>query len=206
MKSFKKLLLPIFSFATLLAVGSSAYAVSAGGLFVEPMLTYETGSKITLDRPILPDTSGTLEGFGVGARFGFHVADIIFLGLDGRYSMPKYKMNTYEADAQALNYGIVAGVQTPLLGIRIWGNYILGGNLDPKESSTNTFFSDVKYDGANGYRIGAGLRVAVVSVNLEYQNMGYNSTTLQSPGSITSDDFKLKNEAWVASVSFPISL
>lgn len=200
--SLKHLLIPLIAIFS----SASAHAVSAGGLFVEPMVTYEVGSKTKLDKPVFPDSTGTTDGFGVGARFGFHVADIIFLGLDGRYSMPKYKMDSYEADAQAMNYGLVAGVQTPVLGIRLWGTYILDGNLDPKENTTNTFFKDVKYNQANGYRIGAGLRVAVVSVNLEYQNLGYTSTTLQSPGSVTSDDFKYKSEAWVASVSFPISL
>lgn len=197
----EKLIIPIFA----IFAASTASAVSGGGLFVEPMVTYEASSKATLDVPILPDTSGKVEGFGVGARFGFHIADIFFLGLDGRFSMPKYDMGNYSADAQGMNYGVVAGVQTPFAGVRVWGSYILDGNLDPK-SSDNTFFSDVKYAQANGYRIGAGARVAVVSVNLEYQNMVYNSTTLESPGSITSDDFKLKNDSWIISVGFPISL
>ena len=67
---------------------------SIAGLFVEPMLTYETGSgNISFPAPI-NNSDSKVKGFGVGARLGAQVFDIVFAGVDGRYSIPKLKDTT----------------------------------------------------------------------------------------------------------------
>lgn len=182
---------------------------TGAGVFVEPMVTYNLGSKTTTNWPSpFSDSTGSANGLGLGARLGMHVSDVIFLAADGRYLMPKFKDSSvnYDADANAFNYGATLGVQTPVAGLRVWGTYVFGGEMDPKASGN----FDVKLSEATGYRIGAGFYVAMVSLNLEYQDVKYGKTTLQSYGPINtnanSSSITLEDKAWIASVSFPISL
>lgn len=178
-----------------------------GGLFIEPAVTYET-SDFDVDYPFAT-SSGENDGFGVGARLGFHLSDVIFLGVDGRYSKLNFQdqnsVFNYDTKAEQFNVAPVIGVQMPLIGLRVWGSYILSSTLDPDERNS----LDLKFSDGTGYRIGAGFRVLAVSLNLEYQKIDYDKLTIQQAGPITNtatDNVKLKNEAWIASVSFPFSL
>lgn len=192
-----------------LAGGSFAKAETTGmGLFVEPGVTYERGVTHTDWPSVLNDSSGESNGFGLMGRLGFHVADIVFVGLDARYSMPNFKDSSvnYSADATQFNWGPVVGIQTPVFGIRVWGSYIAGGMLDPQASGN----LDAKLEDATGYRVGAGLRFMMLSLNLEYQNLKYDKVSVQtSGGGINFGSFSNvhpKNESWIASVSFPFDL
>ncbi len=179
------------------------------GLFIEPMVTYEKGEgEIDYPSPI-NSSSNDINGFGVGARLGFHVYESLFVGADGRYSMPQFKDSSLnqESDAKAFNYGPVVGVQTPTdIGLRVWGGYILGGELDPEKDKN----VDAKFKDANGYRVGAGIKLGIASLNLEYQDLKYGETEIQEVGTFTPgqnfDDVELKNQSWILSVSFPIGL
>lgn len=189
--------------------GEGSSSRTGAGLFVEPMVTYQLESKTTTNWPTpFSDSTGSVKGFGLGARLGFHVADIVFLGVDGRYAMPQFKDSSvnYDADATVYNYAATVGIQTPVAGLRVWGSYIFGGELDPKASGN----FDVKLTDATGYRIGAGFYVAMVSLNLEYQDLKYDKLNLQSLGSISTNtnvgNVSLQDKAWIASVSFPITL
>lgn len=181
--------------------------VSELGLFVEPGLTYERGNTRT-DWPLVSnDATGESNGVGLMGRLGFHVADIVFVGLDGRYSMPGFKDSSvnYDSDATQFNWGPVVGVQTPIVGLRVWGNYVAGGWLDPKASGS----FDVKLEDAQGYRVGAGFRYLMLSLNLEYQNLTYNKLNVENAGGFnfgSFDSVKPKNESWIVSVSFPFDL
>ena len=88
----------------------------------------------------------------------------------------------------------------------MWGTYIADGNLDPKEDNN----VDLKFTKAKGSRFGVGFHVAVVSVNLEYQDIKYGSTELEKLGPFSNinaqDDIELTEKGLVASVSFPMSL
>lgn len=183
-----------------------AYSDENAGLFVEPAITYEMG-KSTLDWPApLNDSSGDINGLGLAARLGIHVSEAVFVGGDARYSKPKFKnsANNYDASAESMNLGAFVGMQVPVAGLRIWGEYILLGNLDPAASNG----VDVKFEDAKGYRIGVGFHVAMVSLNLEYQKLSYGKSTLQSLGTIPvgSSLGKLDDAAYIASVSFPLAL
>lgn len=202
--------------ALIVALGTMSIAQNANaqhdpsdvGLFVEPGVTYEMG-KTKTDWPTpFSSSTGESNGLGLMGRVGLHVADIFFVGLDARYSMPGFKDSSvnYSSDASQFNWGPMIGVQTPLYGIRVWGDYVAGGFLDPKASGN----LDVKLEEANGYRLGAGLRYLMLSINLEYQNLQYNKTTLESIGSFSTNtnfsSVKPKNESWIVSVSFPFSI
>ena len=205
----KTLLLSLAAMTFGLGVSNVAKAdTSAAGLFVEPGITYERGTTKTDWPSPFSSSTGESNGLGLMARVGVHVADILFVGLDGRYSMPNFKDSAvnYSADATQFNWGPLVGVQTPIFGIRVWGNYVVGGFLDPKASGN----FDVKLNNPTGYRIGVGGRFLMLSVNLEYQNLKYDSLTLESFGSYNANSnfssVKPTNESWIVSVSFPISI
>lgn len=181
---------------------SVAKAASEGGLFVEPSVTYERGESTVNYPSPFSNSTGTIQGFGLGARLGFHLNEAFFLGFDGRYSMPQFKDSSvhYDAKAVSTNWGPVVGMQMPDLGIRIWGAYVMGGELNPEKSE----IFDVNFKNATGYRVGAGFRITAVSLNLEYQQLKYDQTNLEQPGPFTTfNNVDLENKAWIASVSFP---
>ena len=193
---------------------SSVYAADmetnnnkGGGLFIEPAVTYESGTlKLTYPAPF-SSSSETVRGLGIGARIGVHFYDVLFAALDLRYSKPRYESAALSdsADANAYNGGVTVGMQTPLAGLRLWGTYIADGMLDPDVIRG----VDLKYTGFNGYRVGGGFYIAMVSVNLEYQEAKYksNSATLGgffAPGSL--DNVYGTQTGYIVSVSFPFAL
>lgn len=193
----------------ILAAPVSAIAESSRlGLFLEPMATYELGSTSTNYPSPLRSSSGNIDGLGIGARVGFHFSEALFAGGDLRYSMPRFDDSSvnYNATAVSTNWGLVIGMQMPTLGLRVWGTYLLGGELNPEASSG----LDVKFSRAQGYRVGAGFRVTAISLNLEYQALRYDSATLEQLGPFASgatlDGVVHENKSWLASVSFPLEL
>ena len=190
-------------FASVLTV--PAFAADSG-LFVEPMLTYENG-EADVDFPSpFGSSKSEIDGFGLGTRFGFHFANSIFVGVDGRYSKPTYKNDDTDvnSDATSYNVGPMVGFQMPTtLGIRVFGSLIMSGQMDVEEEND----IDFKFKDASGYRIGAGIKIALVSLNLEYQNIKYDKTEASgSNWSGSSDNIEQENRSYVFSVSFPIFL
>ena len=181
-------------------------AFAQSGFFLEPMVTYQDlKADIEYPNTFLSDSSGEIKGPGLGLRAGGHVLDTLFLAADVRYAQPKYKDSNFESEAKAMNYGVVLGLQMPIAGLRLWATYIVDGNLDPKEDNS----VDLKFKEAKGQRFGAGLHVAMFSVNIEYQNVKYDSTELEKIGPFANvnaqDSIELTEKGYVASVSFPIS-
>lgn len=202
----KRISLACLSFALLTG---SALAENKGGLFVEPMITYEKGDG-EIDFPAPANSADTeTKGFGLGARLGFHAWESVFIGADGRYSMPNFKddalnMNT---DAKAWNLAPVVGIQMPTdIGLRLWGSYILTGELDPDKDKN----VDVRFTNAKGYRVGAGIKLGIASLNVEYEQLKYDKTKVDEVGVFTpgysTKDIELDNSSWIFSVSFPISI
>ena len=196
--------------ALLLTSGAFAQANNnEGGLFVEPMVTYENlDSEVNYPSPF-DNNEGSSDGLGVGLRLGAHVYESVFLGVDGRYSKLEYDAEgeNYKPDADTFNYGLVLGAQLPTtLSIRVWGGWILGSEFDPERDSD----LDVKFESGSGWRVGAGIKLAIVSLNLEYQKITYDKTTLESVGPFdpneSFNDVELENKGYVLSVSFPLSL
>jgi hypothetical protein len=190
----------------LLAVGLSSKVFAQGGLFLEPMATYQDlKADIEYPNTFLNDSSGKVKGVGLGLRLGGHVVDTIFLAADIRYSEPKYEDSNFKADAKSSNYGVTLGMQMPIVGLRIWGTYVADGMLDPKEDGR----VDLKFTKAQGHRVGAGFHVAMLSLNLEYQSLKYGSTELEKLGPFANinaqDNISLTESGLIASVSFPIS-
>lgn len=180
------------------------------GFYAEPFLTYENNdvSIKTSDLPIIDkDVKSTGDGFGLGARIGAHVGDIFFVAVDGRYSQPQMGSKFYDkAKSEEYNYGLTAGAQTPIAGIRLWATMVLGGRMDPRSGDNGL---DLRFEEMEGYRIGAGVYIKNVSVNLEYQNNKFDKTTVQSwggygVGSRLNTDTDL--EGYTVALGFPMTL
>lgn len=195
--------------AILFLCSFSLYAQDRGGVFLEPILSYEQ-TDFNVDYPSpLGGTDGEITGIGIGGRLGFHVYESLFVALDARYLSHEFNDgdNDFNSDADGYNYGPVIGIQLPTtISARLWAGYVMGGELDP--DSSNSF--DVKYEDASGYRIGVGFMVASFSLNLEYQNITYDTSTLESAGPFTGgtsfSSVEMENSGYVASVSFPFAL
>jgi hypothetical protein len=202
-KHFKK---NVLTLGLVLATTYST-SVKSAGIFVEPMLTYEYGkAEVDLPRPFNSSQS-TANGPGLGVRFGAHVHETIFVAFDGRYSMPNYKNSDADVDrtAKSYNYGAVIGFQAPSpIGLRVWAGYIIGGEMDVEKDGE----VDFKFGEASGYRIGGGFKIAMLSLNLEYQEINYAKTTLSNAGIFTGSTSNVDqtNKSVVASVSFPVAL
>lgn len=201
----------IFLTGALFALSTNlAFAEDKGGFFLEPSLTYEHGkSKVNFpDTLPLDDSDGDINGFGAGLRLGFHVYDSLFVGFDGRYSVPNFEDSSLDQDvkATAYNYGPVVGLQMPTtLGLRFWGTWVIGAEIDPEKDQG----VDEKFTDGHGYRIGAGIKLGYVSLNLEHQLLKYRDVEIEDAGIFGSgnfDDTTLEQKAWILSVSFPISL
>lgn len=184
--------------------------VSAGGLFVEPIITFSReDSKIkTSQLPIIQDdTSGTSQGVGVGARLGIHASEMIFVGLDGRYARTKTSDSSYgEADANNYTLAPTVGLQMPIAGLRVWGGYVVLGESNP-EAGAQGF--DVKFTEPQGARVGVGFHIGPVSVNVEYQDLQFNKTKIESYGLINAtgtSGVDYESKGYTASLSFPMEL
>ena len=184
--------------------------ISPGGLFVEPLLTFsrEDASIKTSQLPaISDDTSGNTQGLGIGARLGVHASEMIFVGVDGRYARTKITDSAYgEADANGYNLAPTVGVQMPIAGLRVWAGYVVLGETNP-EAGTKGF--NVRFTEPQGPRVGLGVHLGPVSLNLEYQDLKYNKTKIESYGLISStgeSNVDYDTRGYTASLSFPMEL
>lgn len=191
---------------------SSGSSLKPGGLFIEPMITYQTGdnSVQTSQLPIITDdTSGKISGFGAGARIGAHVSEIIFLAADLRFVQLNMKDSFYgNTNGQAYNYGLTAGAQMPWYGLRGWATYVAGGMYDPN-AGTTTPAINAKAEDAKGYRVGAGIKLMNFSVNLEYEDLKYDKTKITNAGVFATNidsNVDFKTRSWILGVSFPFAL
>jgi len=184
------------------------FAMADAGLFLEPGVHYEN-SKLTVTNPstLVGNQEEKITGVGVGARLGIHFFDILFVAGDARYSRPRYESDALNgsADAAAYNLGATIGVQTPVAGLRVWATSVLDGGLDPETiSGTN-----IKYTGFNGYRVGAGFYVAMISIDFEYEDAKYKNAELESVGPFSTNAISNMDgtqKGYILGVSFPIAL
>ncbi len=193
--------------ALTLLLSAPAIAENKFGFFVEPMLTYESGeADVDLPSPF-GSSQSDINGLGIGGRIGFHAMEVLFVGIDGRYSRLTYENNdtNIDTDATSYNFGPIIGLQVPgPLGIRVWAGMITNGEMDlEKDQGVDFTFKD-----AGGYRVGAGIKLASVSLNLEYQEITYDKTQMNDAGIFSGSTRKVDQEykSYVLSVSFPFAL
>jgi len=215
MKLFLLPLLATLSFTALAQEGSSSTNADQNdrqriGLAIEPMIIYaqEEGEIKTSGLPVISDdTSATSTGVGFGLKLGGHVGSIVTAGVDGRYLRTRFQDSAYgAADSSKYTVGPTVGVQMPVAGLRLWGTYVPFGQYDPQAGNRGF---DVRFQEPQGYRVGAGFHIGPVSLNLEYENIKFNQTKLQSLGDVrfsSNSDINYDSQSWNGSVSFPLEL
>lgn len=179
--------------------GVQAHAV---GLLLEPGVFYEKGDSDVQWPSPLSSSTGTTKGAGVDLKLGLHFDSVVFIALDGSYSKVKFENSAinYSADANSSFYSAVVGGQFPLFGLRLWGGYVFGGALDPEKDGVN----DVKFDDPKGFKVGIGIKILIVSLNVEYLDVKYDKSQIEQP--VAADfDSKLHNKVGLVSVSFPLT-
>ena len=163
-KLFLGIVLPVFFFA-----GSASALV-----FVEPYGGLGMGA-IKYDLYML-NTGGEVKTadtiFAFGARAGAEFM-MFFGGIDVQYGIESSKPKTWagndidnaESDAHKhLMFGLVAGVELPMLPLRFWAGY----NFVDKFSYDDEDDGDTTLSGS-GMKFGAGFKVIpMLSINLEY--------------------------------------
>ncbi len=176
----------------------------AGGFFVEPGLRYDsiTGD-INLPAPF-GNSNVDAQGLGVNARVGFHIFDVMFVAAEANYSQLSFEEDatSFSSDGSAYSFGPTVGFQTPWAGVRIWGTYIADGAFNP--SSDNGV--EIDFEDQRGYKVGLGLRFAKFGASIEYQDTTYESVDVNNFGGGNIGGLEMQNEAWIGSISFPISL
>lgn len=184
--------------------------LSKGGLFIEPILMVsqeDTTIKASQLFLLADDTSGTSKGYGVGLRFGGHISEILLIGVDARYSKVQIEDSFYtKSDADVYNIAPMVGLQTPIFGIRLMAGYVVFGENNPRSGIQGL---DLKFKEASGWRIGAGLHVAAVAFNIEYQDLRYNTTEIESFGSVAvnrATSVDADSHGYSLSLSFPVEL
>lgn len=178
-----------------------------GGFFLEPAI-FGTSEDTDLKASIAgADNTGTSRGFGVDLKLGGHLNEMFFIGADGRYERSTIDDASYaSADTNVYNWGPVAGFQAPFFGLRVWGTYIVDGSADPDSGNRGV---DLKFKDPYGWRVGAGVRFAAVSVNLEYEDLTYRTTEVQSFGDVSvgqDTNIDYAQRGYGLSLSFPIQL
>lgn len=191
-----------------LAVALCLPVVSQAGLFVEPGITYQyQDTAIDYGGPT-HDSSGKNNGLGLSARLGFDINDMVFVGADARYAMTQFTDSAFDTDVKSKSYNLapVVGIQMPVVGLKVWAGYVLAGEIDPDAVTSTLINYDAKFAGAKGYRIGAGFHFALLSLNLEYQDLKYDdvSADVNLGGPLILDGATEKG--LVLGLSFPIGL
>ncbi len=205
-------------FVTLFAIASLAgnYAIaqdeggsssgSNGGLFLEPSIYVESGTGQFTSSTGIINFDGKLEGYGVGVKGGVHFADIWFGGLDIMYSMPKFTESNgrFSSNTKNILVGVVTGVQMPIVGLRVWGGFIPYGTLDQDKDRG----LQMKFSNPSLFKLGAGMHVSMLSINLEYMWGKYGKSEITNDGSnfATFADAEAKQNVFMLGVSFPLML
>jgi len=180
--------------------------VEKGGFYAEPFVSLSRDTS-SMGTSSLADTSGRIDGFGLGTRLGIHALETVFLGVDARYHRSRMLDSFYQsADGSGFNYGPMIGAQMPWYGLRAWAGYVLGGEFDPRSGNNGL---DVRFRDPRGFRVGTGIHFEAASVNLEYQDLVYDTTQVQSTGTVASLDtsrFAFASQGFTLSLSVPLEL
>lgn len=177
-----------------------------GGFFVEPGIV-GSSQETDLNAGIGSDVDGTSEAFGADLKLGGHIMEGFFLGANGRYQRAQFEGTALEdTDADVWNWGPVAGFQAPFAGARIYGTYVVDGSYNPESGNRGV---DLRFEEPYGWRGGIGFRLSNVSLNLEYEDLTYNNTEVESVGDFaigTAEEAEFSQRGYALMLSFPIEL
>lgn len=165
-------------FVAIFAVLLGVSSISQAGILVEPYVGYEMGKTENPD--------GKLEGTQAGLRLAWKSPVMLWLGVDGTFGVSgKAKPDNFpETDVTRTTIYAVAGVDLPIL-LRGWVGY--------------GFSDELKFD--SGTEKGTSTKIGVGFTGLPFVSLNLEYVTEK----IDSNNLDLKNNAYVLSVSLPLS-
>lgn len=161
-------------------------SASQAGWMVEPYLGWERGD-------LSKDTDGTLSGTAIGARVAYTLPVLVWLGLDGMYTLTgEYDPDGgSKEDAKRTSLYAVVGVDFPIL-VRGWLGYGLLNEWKLDSSPSAKLKGD-------SMKIGVGFTgLPFVSVNFEYIKDSFDKYEMNG-----TTDVDVENTAYMISVSLP---
>lgn len=177
---------------------TSAFAADSGVSFTaEPYVGYgligSTNFSIDGGAGVSGDVNtGSLTGFGFGARGLVNFLELFFAGIDVSYypSFSHGEPSTSSTYTVSLNGnpknfkgGLVAGVALPAIPLRFW----LGLNVIDKISTSNNS-TDFSTSGLS-FKVGAGFRpIPLLSINAEFIRSSYGTFENTTGGVTTKTD------------------
>ncbi len=176
----KKVLL---AFALVMGFTSASHA----GWMVEPYLGWERGD-------LSKDADGTLSGTAIGARVAYTLPVLVWLGLDGMYTLTGEidPDGGSKEDAKRTALYAVVGVDFPIL-VRGWLGYGLMNEWKIDSSPSASYKGD-------SMKIGVGFTgLPFLSVNFEYIKDTFDEI---KAGGVTADT-DIENTSYMISVSLP---
>lgn len=157
--------------------------VAKADLLVEPYLGYEFGK-------VKEDAKGDLTGTQMGLRLGYKSPLMLWAALDGTFGVSgEFKPDVGpNSDAKRTTISAVVGLDLPIL-LRAWVGYGISNEMK-MDSGTSK---------GHNYKVGVGFTgLPFVSLNFEYLNEKFDDI----PGLPNGE---IKNDAYVVSVSLPLS-
>jgi hypothetical protein len=176
------------------------------GFYIEPGIVGTREDADIKSSLVGSDRSGNANSVSVDLKLGGHINDMFFAGADGRYGRSRFENTSYQdTDATSWNWGPTVGLNTPYFGGRVWASYIVDGNYNPDQGANGV---DLNFKDPYGWRVGGGIRLSNVSLNLEYEDLTYRTTDFESVGTLAANtagtDFAQRG--YSLSLSFPIDL
>lgn len=176
--------------------------VQPGGYYIEPAIL---GSR--QENRITGVGNGTTDStsFGADLKLGGHINESFFLAVDGRYERATLEDVAFQdTNADVYNWGPSLGFQAPKYGLRAWGTYVVDGVYNPEAGANGV---NLEFKNPYGWRGGLGVRFAAVSVNVEYQDLTYRNTDIESLGTATAPGaIDFDERGYSLSLSFPMDL
>jgi hypothetical protein len=178
--------------------------IAPGSFYIEPAvfgLRQDSHINVGSDNEVEGD------GMGLAMKLGSQISDRYFAAADIRYQRTQFnEKGLKDVDSDTWNIAPVLGLQTNWYGLRAWGSYILDGTSNP-DSAANGL--DLRFEKPFGWRAGVGVRISNISLNLEYEDLTYRQTVVQSVGSLgpsAGQNVDFDSRTVAMSVSFPIQL
>jgi hypothetical protein len=187
--------------ASLLVVTALSSPSAKAGLLVEPYAGYSFFGSVNNSGT----DYGSYNGVGFGARGAIQILDLVFGGVDASYYPslgydPASTGTVFSGGIKNTKVGLVAGVSLPLLPLRFWLGYNF---VDKLSGSVGT--TDVSLSG-NSFKLGAGFKFILVSLNAEYIITSYGSLDVGSVAQALPGGNNFTGKTIVLSASVPLSL
>jgi len=197
---------------TILVLACTASAHAGTKFAVEPYLGYGLLGGLSSTTSGTTTNLGSFTGVALGSRVSVAFQDMFFAGADVSYSPSLgYAAATGASSGVFLDdattrftLGVVAGVEMPILPLRIWLGYNFLDNLADGSVAGGTVSK-----GLNGssFKFGAGYKVIpLVSLNAEYTITNFGSSSSAGVSSNLNAGQTAGINTLLLSASFPIEL